>query len=119
MLAAFAPRRFGVQDRLVLARVQMPPLALRLMVVELAGSPAFWTRPIDQVVVSQANMDLALFQLQVHRVHVPGGLDSENTPIQFTILHPWNCRTSSSSQLRLPTTKPEFPMFKEAGTHRA
>ncbi len=75
----------------------MPPPALLLMVVKLAGVPAFRARPIDHVMVSQANVDHALFQLQLHRVHVPGGLDSENAPIEFTILHLWNCRTPSPS----------------------
>jgi hypothetical protein len=41
-----------------------------------------------QVVVNQANVDLTIFQLQLHRVHEPGSLDSENTPIEFTIVHP-------------------------------
>jgi hypothetical protein len=38
-----------------------------------------------------------LHPLQLHRVHVPGGLDSENAPIEFTILHLWNSRTPSPS----------------------
>lgn len=76
MLAAFAPRRFGVQERLLLARVQMPPLALRLMVVELAGSPAFRAGPIVHVVVSQANVNLALLQRPQKKLSPDGQISS-------------------------------------------
>jgi hypothetical protein len=37
MFRAVAPRGFRMQDRLVLAGVQMPPTALRLMVIERTG----------------------------------------------------------------------------------
>jgi hypothetical protein len=33
VLATFAPQRLGVQDRLVLTNVQVPPLPFRLMIV--------------------------------------------------------------------------------------
>jgi hypothetical protein len=61
VVAALAARRFGVHDGLILASIQVSPLPLRLMVVQLARHPALWTRPIDHVVVCQANVDLTLW----------------------------------------------------------
>ncbi len=75
-----------------MAGVQMAPLAFRLMIIQPAGRTAFRARPADHIVVSQMNVDLTHLQLQLHGVHVPGSLDSENAPIEFVILHPRHCR---------------------------
>ena len=53
MIAARAAGWLGVQDRLVLAGVQVPPPPLRLMIVELARRSAIWARPVDRRVVAQ------------------------------------------------------------------
>jgi hypothetical protein len=45
VLPALGSRRLGMQDGLVLAGVQLTPLPLRLMVVQLRRRPAFRTRP--------------------------------------------------------------------------
>ena len=45
MRGALAARRFGVQDGVVLAGVQVAPLALALMIVWLAGRSTLRTRP--------------------------------------------------------------------------
>jgi hypothetical protein len=73
MLPAFAARRFGMQNGLILTGVQVPPAALRLMVVQLARRPTFRARPVDHVVMSQVEVNLAALQLQFHRVHKPRG----------------------------------------------
>ena len=89
---AFTSRGLGVQDGLILARVQVPPLPLWLMVIQLASRSTFWARPLDHVVVSQVNVDFAGLQLQFHRVHKPGNLDTQNAPIKLMILHPRHYR---------------------------
>jgi len=66
VLAAFTPRRLGVQNRLILARVQMPPLPLGLMVVQFASRTTFRTFPIDHVMVGETNVDLTDLQFQFH-----------------------------------------------------
>src|SRR5271157_4609551 len=102
MVAALAARRLGVQDGLILACIQVSPLPLRLMVVQLARRPALWTRPIDPVMVCQANVDLSHLQLQFPSVHLPGSLDSQNAPIQFMVLHPRNRRMPPLEVLGAP-----------------
>lgn len=92
MLTAFAARRLGMQDRLVLAGVQMPPAPLWLVIVEFALRSAFRTGPVDHLLVPQVNVNLASLQLQLHRIYKPGSLNSENAPIEFVILHRRHCR---------------------------
>lgn len=96
MIAAFASRRRGVQNRLILARVQVTPLPFWLMIVQLASRTAFRTGPIDHVGVSQVDVNLAAVQLKIHRIHKPGRLNAENTPIEFVILHAGHCRVPTS-----------------------
>ena len=87
MLAALAARRLGMHDRLVLTGIQMPPLALRLMIVERTAGSAFGTGPVQFVLVGQIDVDLALLQLELHALHLPGSLDTQDAAIQFAILH--------------------------------
>ena len=68
--------------------VEVPPLPLGLMVVQLAGLPAFRTGPLHPVGVRGINVDFSGLQVQLHRIDLPGGLDAQNAPIQFAILHP-------------------------------
>ena len=102
VVAACATRRLGVQNGPVLASIQVAPLPLRLVVIQLACLSTFRTRPIDHVLVPQANVDLAGFQFQFPPIHVPGSLDSENAPIQFMVLHPRNCRMLPSELVADP-----------------
>src|SRR5215471_9739896 len=92
MVKAFAARRLGVQNRLILASVQMPPLAFWLMIVELAGRTALRAGPLDHVVMSEVDVDFTGFQFQIHGVDKPRSLHSENAPIELVILHPRHCR---------------------------
>jgi hypothetical protein len=59
MLAALTPRRLGVQDRLVLAGVQVTPPPLRLMIVLPAGLAALRARPLPNLAVIKVNVYLA------------------------------------------------------------
>src|SRR5579863_9897108 len=115
MLAALGPRWPGVKNGLILAGVQMPPLSLPLMVVQLATRFAFRARPTRHLPVLQVYVYFALAQLEFHSFHKPGRLDPQNLPVQFTILHPPIFAFQSSS----PTTKPEFPFLMRCDCARA
>jgi hypothetical protein len=51
MLVALGPWWLGMQDGLILAGVQMTPLTLGLMIIELTVCSAFWTWPLHHVIV--------------------------------------------------------------------
>src|SRR5438046_1682051 len=82
----------AVQDRLVLASVQVPPAPLRLMIVGFRLRSHTPYSPMPHVLMRQAHVDLC--QLQVHPFHLPWGSDPQNSSIQFPILHAGNCRTN-------------------------
>ena len=82
MVAAFAARR-RVQDGLMLTSIQVSPLPLRLMVVQVARRPALWAGLIDHAMVCQAHVNLSHRQLQFHLLHVPRSLDFKNAPMKF------------------------------------
>jgi hypothetical protein len=82
-----APRRPGVQYGLILAGVQMPPLPLPLMVIQLAVRPAFRAAPTRYLTVLQINVHFAVGHLQLNSFHQPGRFDSQNLSIKFAILH--------------------------------
>ena len=48
------------------------------------------------------NVDFSGIEFQLHRIHMPGSLDSEDAPIQFEILHPGivACRVVNTLQTR-------------------
>lgn len=87
MVPAFRARRLGMEDRLILAGVQVSPSPLWLMVIQFACRAALRTRPIDHLVMSEVDVDLAAFQFQIYRIHKPRGFNPQNAPIQFVILH--------------------------------
>ena len=66
----------------------MPPSAFRLVVVESAAPATLRARPLNQIVMSQVNVDLARFEQQLHGVYEPGRFDSKNSSVKFVILHP-------------------------------
>src|SRR5260370_18551274 len=115
MLAAFAARRFCVQNRLVLTGVQMPPLPLRLMIVQLAFAPAVRTRPTCNLTVLQIHVHFAFVQFQFHPLHKPRFFNSQNLSVQFAILHP--AIVASAPLPALPTHyKAGIPVFLRTST---
>ena len=68
---AVGPRRRSVQNRAVLAGIQMPPESHRLMIVKRAVPAAFRAWPSKTFVVPQVHVHLALAQLQVDAFHAP------------------------------------------------
>jgi hypothetical protein len=87
MFRAVAPRGFRMQDRLVLAGVQMPPTALRLMVIERTRLAALRTGPLHIGFMHQMNVNLPIGHLQLNAVHAPRGSNPQDLGIQFVILH--------------------------------
>jgi hypothetical protein len=81
VLGAVAARRFGIQDRLVLTGVQMPPPALRLMVVERARLATLRTKPLCSGLMNQMNVNLFFGQLQLNAIHTPWGSNPQNLGI--------------------------------------
>src|SRR5690606_31028678 len=69
MLAAVAAGRLGVEDGAELASVEMPPSALRLVVVEGAGLATFRARPLKTGIVPEMHVHLALRQFQINPIH--------------------------------------------------
>src|SRR5712692_6291733 len=59
VLAALDARRPGVQNRLVLTSIQVSPTLLRLVVIQLAGRPAFRTWPVRRRCMLQMHMHLS------------------------------------------------------------
>jgi len=63
MLSAVAARRFGMQDRLILTSVQMPPTTFRLMIIERTRLAALQTQPRYTGFMDQMNVNLSIGQL--------------------------------------------------------
>jgi hypothetical protein len=82
----------------------MPPLTLRLMVVERAHCAAFRARPFQAFCVFQKDVDLAIGQLEINSFNAPRRLDTKNGGVEIArggVLHspiidrpPLNCRMS-------------------------
>src|SRR5579864_427690 len=87
MLTTIAPWRRGVQDRSILAGVQMPPLPLGLMIVQWAALPALRTRPLRFRRVLQKNVHFLHLQLKLDSFHSPRGLNTQNLRVQLPVLH--------------------------------
>ena len=82
-----AARRGRMDDRPVLARVQVPPLPLRLVVVQRAQPAALRAGPAKVGRVAEDDMHLSDLQFQFDSLHTPRGGDPENPGVQFAILH--------------------------------
>ena len=87
VLRAVCSRRLGVKYRLVLARVQMPPAPLRLMVVQDAFLFAFGAFPGKPIAVRKEDVHLILLKLQVDSIHKPGARDPENLLVRLPVLN--------------------------------
>jgi len=61
-----------MQDGLILAGVQMPPAALRLMVVERARLAALRTQPLGSVFMDQMNVNFSILQLELNEIDAHG-----------------------------------------------
>jgi hypothetical protein len=71
VLGTIAAWRRRMQDRAVLASVEMPPLPLRLMIVERATLAALRARPLRIGRMLQVNVHFTVAQLQLHALHAP------------------------------------------------
>jgi hypothetical protein len=108
VLGAVGARRAREEDRLELARVEVPPLPLPLVVVKAARLAALRARPRLHPVVLQVYVDLARLQFQFHTLHPPCRLDSQNVPVQFAVLHARQCLMGTGRRpLQSRNTHPE------------
>ena len=87
MLRTAGTRRLGVEDRPVLARVQMPPKPLAVVVVQKAFRLALRACPRGLGFVPQIHMDFPLLKSQLHPLHTPRRGDTQNLLIQLRVLH--------------------------------
>ena len=92
-----------MQDGLILAGVQMPPAALRLMVVERARLAALRTQPLGSVFMDQMNVNFSILQLELNEIDAPRGSNPQDLGIQFVILH--------LPIMNSPTQIPDEPFF--------
>ncbi len=76
-----------MQNGLVLTSVQVPPTAIRLVIIERTVLPAFHTRPFQPRFVREMYMNLAFGQLQINALHPPWLSNSQNLGIQVSVLH--------------------------------
>lgn len=76
-----------MQDRAVLARIQVPPASLRLMVIQGQLLPAFCARPLLPLFVLQEDVNLSLLQPQLHLLHKPRRSNPQDLFIKFSISH--------------------------------
>ena len=111
MLRAVAARRFGMQDRLALTRVQMPPTAFLLMIIERAGLAALRTRPLYSRPMDQMNVNFSIRQFQLDAINAPRGSNPQDLGIQFLVLH--------LTIMPLPTKIPDGPKSWWANIRRS
>ena len=76
VLGAVAARRPGMQNRAVLASVEMTPTALGLMIMEPALGAALGTAPAHLFIVFEEDMDFAAGPVQLHAFDFPGTLNA-------------------------------------------
>jgi len=76
MLGAIAARRSSVQNRLVLAGVEMTPTAFGLMIVEGALHVALRAGPALLLVVFEEDVDFTVGSAQLHVFDLPRTLDA-------------------------------------------
>jgi hypothetical protein len=87
VLVTVASWRISIQDRLILAGIQMPPSSHRLMVVQVAQGSAFRACPLNANRMVQKNMNLTLFQFQFHAFNKQGIGNSKNLFVKLSVLN--------------------------------
>jgi hypothetical protein len=76
-----------MQNRLVLAGIQMPPSTRWLMIVQIAQRATFSTRPLNAILMVQINVNLSLFQLQFYAFDKPRLGNPKNLFVQLSVLN--------------------------------
>jgi hypothetical protein len=75
MFGTIAARRAGMQNRPKLARIQMSPPPLWLMVVQSASLSTFTAVPV-RVLMIQMHVDFSFFQSKFHALYKPWRLNA-------------------------------------------
>lgn len=87
-----------MHDRLVLARVQMPPRPFRLVIVKSPLRPAFRALPSSSFRMRQIEVNLSLLKLQFDSFHKPGICNPKDLLVQLSVLN-------GASPIRRPSGK--------------
>jgi hypothetical protein len=87
MLRTIGARNRRVQQRLVLACIQMTPGPLCGMIVQGTGAAALRALPGGLRIVTQMHMHFVLLQFQLHARDVPRRGQAQNLLIQLVVLH--------------------------------
>jgi hypothetical protein len=111
MLGTINPGNPGMQMRLKLAGVQMPPGSLFGVIPTGQFLPAFWARPLDSVRMLKPNIHAALGNLQIHPFDKPRFFQTQNTLVKVGVLHLNPLLGDSLYIAYPPTAKPEEPVF--------
>ncbi len=81
--------------------VQVPPAALRLVIVKRTTLPAFRAEPLKARITREMHMNFAFAQFQIGALHTPRFSHSQNLGIQLLVLHliiirtcPLKCRNA-------------------------
>ncbi len=80
-------RRLGVQDRAVLAGIEVTPAPLGLMIVQRTLAATLSALPGDARFVFQVDVNFLLLSRQLDALDLPGAFDAENLGIELSVLH--------------------------------
>jgi hypothetical protein len=76
-----------VQDRFVLAGLQMPPSPRGLVVVQVAQGAALRARPLSSNRIVQENVDFPFVEFQFHTFDIAGIGDPKNLGTKLSVLN--------------------------------
>ena len=75
----------GVQDRAVLAGIEVAPAPLGLMIVQRALAAALAAPPADARFVFQVDVNFLLLSRELDALDLPGAFDAENPGIELAV----------------------------------
>ena len=87
MLGTVAARRVGVQNRVVLAGIEVTPAPLGLMILQRAFAAALAAQPGDARFMFQVDVDFLPVSCQLDAIDPPGTFDAENLGVELSVLH--------------------------------
>ena len=106
------PRRPGMQKRAKLTTVQMPPCALRGMIVQRALGSTLRAPPLKPLGVLNPDIDSLIFDIDFNLRHRPWSFKSQQMMVQFCIMHDSPPYWKRVYHNLLPTENPEAPLEK-------
>ena len=107
-----------MQDRPILAGIQVPPRPLRVVVIQCTLRLTFRARPRRLRLVPQRHVDLSLFQPQLHLLHSPRNRNSQNLLVQLIVLHGAPFSKEKAPSYPLDGKKPNLEDGTRSGKRR-